>query len=159
MYRLFTFLILFLLIIVSWAILRNLRQPSLGLKGEPLQPCQSAIKNCASTLGKDKEDLLTPLPIYKDTQTSLEILSSIIESLPRARIIKKDLNYIHAEIRSKVFRFTDDLEVYVNEKRGTIDLKSASRIGYYDFGVNKHRIKHVRKAFFEKIMGKKNSET
>ena len=57
------------------------------------------------------------------------------------------MDYIHAEFRSLVFQFVDDVEFYFPPEKSIIHVKSASRSGYYDFGVNRRRVERVRAAF------------
>jgi uncharacterized protein (DUF1499 family) len=74
-------------------------------------------------------------------------LISVINSMDRSRIVTDKENYIHAEFTSAFFRFVDDVEFYFDEKDKTIQLKSASRVGYSDFGVNRQRIDTIQSRF------------
>jgi uncharacterized protein (DUF1499 family) len=56
-------------------------------------------------------------------------------------------NYIHAEFVSAIFRFVDDVEFLFDDHQKVIQVKSASRVGYYDLGVNRRRIEKIRKQF------------
>ena len=74
-------------------------------------------------------------------------LSKEAESLPRTKIIKRDDNYLKGVCKSLIFRFPDDLEILMikknhkpNSSRGTIQIRSASRFGQSDLGVNQRRI-------------------
>lgn len=67
--------------------------------------------------------------------------------MPRTRIVKEDGVYLHAEVRSFLFRFVDDLEFLIDTEQSLIHMRSASRTGYSDLGVNRRRVEHVRKAF------------
>ena len=61
-----------------------------------------------------------------------------------------EAGYIHAEVTSAIMRYDDDVEfLFVTDQR--IDVRSSSRIGYYDFGVNRERVDALR-AGFEKRM-------
>ena len=66
--------------------------------------------------------------------------------MERARIVRSADDYLHAEFRSAVFGFVDDMEFYFSPP-GTIEVRSASRTGYYDFGVNRERVEAVRARF------------
>lgn len=52
--------------------------------------------------------------------------------------------YLHAECRSALFGFVDDLELQLRTGDRLVAVRSASRLGYYDFGVNRRRIEHLR---------------
>jgi uncharacterized protein (DUF1499 family) len=67
-----------------------------------------------------------------------------IAALPRTRIISVSDDYLHAECRSAVFSFVDDLELHLRPEQGLIAVRSAARLGYYDFGVNRKRIEVLR---------------
>jgi uncharacterized protein (DUF1499 family) len=70
------------------------------------------------------------------------------------RIVTAQGNYIHAEVRSPVFRFVDDIEFLIDERRGNIHVRSASRTGYFDFGVNRKRVEEIRRRFDARLTGK-----
>jgi uncharacterized protein (DUF1499 family) len=57
------------------------------------------------------------------------------------------LGYLHAEFRSALFGFVDDVEFRMDETAGRIDVRSASRTGYFDFGVNRRRVEEIRARF------------
>ena len=58
---------------------------------------------------------------------------------PRTAVVTVTDRYLHAEARSLLFRFTDDLEFLLQPDVGRIDVRSASRVGHSDLGVNKAR--------------------
>jgi uncharacterized protein (DUF1499 family) len=68
----------------------------------------------------------------------------VVDSLPRSTIVKKTDTYLHAEFRSRVFRFVDDLELLLDPATGVVAIRSASRIGYSDLGVNRRRVATLR---------------
>jgi uncharacterized protein (DUF1499 family) len=69
-----------------------------------------------------------------------------IQALPRTRIVKRTSDYLHAECRSKWFGFVDDLELHLRNAHGPVlAVRSASRIGYSDFGVNRARVEQLRR--------------
>jgi uncharacterized protein (DUF1499 family) len=70
-----------------------------------------------------------------------------MESINRARLAKVETDTIHAEFRSSVFRFVDDVKFWFPPDKPIIHVKSASRKGYYDFGANRRRVEWMRKAF------------
>lgn len=75
-------------------------------------------------------------------------LRAIVEAMPRTTIISETENYLHAEVRSRVFRFVDDLELLVLPDRELV-VRSASRVGNSDFGVNAERVEQLRAALVE----------
>jgi uncharacterized protein (DUF1499 family) len=74
--------------------------------------------------------------------------------MKRSRIVKTEDTYIHAEFTSAIFRFVDDVEFYLDDTAKTIHMRSASRVGKSDFGVNRKRMEKVR-AHFTALAGEK----
>jgi len=64
--------------------------------------------------------------------------------LPRTRIVTETDDYIHAECSSAVFGFVDDLELHLRPSENLIAVRSASRLGHSDFGVNRRRVEKLR---------------
>ncbi|OHB32423.1 MAG: hypothetical protein A2X84_04470 [Desulfuromonadaceae bacterium GWC2_58_13] len=63
--------------------------------------------------------------------------------------------YLWATFSSRIFRFVDDVELRLDSERGVVHIRSASRLGYSDFGVNRKRIESLRKLFASR-MGSRN---
>ena len=76
-----------------------------------------------------------------DAQKSIR---ELIQTMSAARITQEEPGYIHAEFSSKFFKFIDDVEFVLDAEIQRIDYRSASRIGYYDFGANRRRLERVR---------------
>jgi len=64
-------------------------------------------------------------------------------------ITKTDV-YLHMECKSLIFRFVDDLELLLTPTTGIIDIRSASRLGKSDFGVNRKRVESLRQVLLNK---------
>ena len=75
-----------------------------------------------------------------EVKQSYEILLGIASQLPRTKVLEQTNNYWHAVVRSLVFRFPDDLEILQIPNQKVIQVRSASRIGVSDLGVNKKRV-------------------
>ena len=109
-----------------------------GLVNGMLAPCSSK-PNCVSseegTAGRAK---IAPLPL-----SSLESVTTAIEAAGGI-ITKSDDNYLSAEFSSGTFKFVDDLEARLDG--GQVHIRSASRVGYSDRGVNKARAEALRAA-------------
>ena len=74
-------------------------------------------------------------------------IKQIIESLPRTEIIEKDGDYLHAEVTSRIMKYVDDLEVSYIPENNKIVIRSESRVGEGDFGVNKKRVELIKNNF------------
>ncbi|MEM7416108.1 MAG: DUF1499 domain-containing protein [Gemmatimonadota bacterium] len=75
-------------------------------------------------------------------------LLEVVEAMPRTRVISSTDIYIHAEVRSRLFRFVDDLELLVMPDRELV-IRSASRVGQGDLGVNAARVADLRQRLEE----------
>jgi uncharacterized protein (DUF1499 family) len=73
-------------------------------------------------------------------------VKEVIEAMPRTRIARDEPGLLHAEFTSKIFGFVDDVELVFDEEEGRIDFRSASRVGYYDFGANRKRMGLIRQS-------------
>ena len=79
----------------------------------------------------------------------MQRIKKLVAEMPRTKIVIVEGNYLHAEFRSSVFRFVDDVEFLIDPKERAIHFRSASRVGYSDFGVNRRRMQQVQKGFGE----------
>ncbi|MEE9422172.1 MAG: DUF1499 domain-containing protein, partial [Gammaproteobacteria bacterium] len=71
----------------------------------------------------------------------------ILKSTKRTKIVEHLELYLHVEATSLIFRFVDDVEFLISPDENIIHVRSASRIGRSDWGVNRKRIERIRKAF------------
>ena len=124
-------------------------KPDLGINNGSLLPCPKA-PNCINSQAFDEKHYI-PSIHYTGTQQEAQYrLLQILESEKRAKITTVQQNYIRAEFTSAFFRFVDDVEFYFPEEKPdekVIHVRSASRIGYSDFGVNRNRIEKIRSKF------------
>ena len=79
-----------------------------------------------------------------DSEKAFNELIQILENTPRIEIIKKEKNYIHALATSRIMKFIDDIEIVSNSNNNVLYVKSSSRLGIYDLGVNKRRVQTLR---------------
>jgi len=109
-----------------------------------LKPCP-AKKNCVVSHKYPKGDdyYEEPIKMIEDKQMAQTKLLGIIKKTG-GKVTKKSPSYIRAEYSSSVFKFIDDVEFFIDDKEKTIHLRSASRSGYYDLGVNKKRIGDIK---------------
>ncbi len=83
-----------------------------------------------------------------------QVLLQTLHGAGSASVKHAGTHFIHATFTSRLFGFVDDVTFIIHPQQGIIDVKSSSRIGYYDFGVNRSRVKRLR-ARFESLL--KNS--
>ena len=114
----------------------------------PLAPCPNS-PNCVSSLapGSDREHHVAPFRFSGDPATAWQRLKTAVLAEQRVTIVEERKDYLHAEMRSLIFRFIDDVEFSLAADAGLIHVRSASRVGYSDFGVNRKRVERIRAAF------------
>jgi len=71
-------------------------------------------------------------------------LIQILENTPRLEIINQEKDYIHAIATSRIMKFIDDIEIKNLNQDNIFQIKSSSRLGIYDLGVNKRRVQTLR---------------
>ncbi|HYN44470.1 MAG TPA: DUF1499 domain-containing protein, partial [Candidatus Limnocylindrales bacterium] len=114
---------------------------SLGVTEGRLAPCPGS-PNCVSSEATAAEQRVEPLRYDGDAAQARARLLEVLNGMERVRIVQSTDDYLHAEFRSAVFGFVDDVEFYFSPP-GTIQVRSASRTGYSDFGVNRQRVETV----------------
>ena len=69
-----------------------------------------------------------------------EKVKSIVENSPRTKIVESDGDYLHAEVTSRIMKYVDDLEISFLPEKNNLLIRSESRVGEGDFGVNRKRV-------------------
>jgi uncharacterized protein (DUF1499 family) len=108
-----------------------------------LKPCPNK-PNCVSSLSSDTARAVKPLQYSGDWMAVKKALLELLEQTPRAAVIDNDNEYVHAIFKSRIFGFVDDVEFLFDDAHKVIHIRSAARLGYYDFGVNRKRVEMLR---------------
>lgn len=122
----------------------NWRRPkNLGVTDGRLAPCKRT-PNCVSSQvdAADREHYISPIAF----RGSMSDLRRAVESMERATVIKAERDYLYAEYRTRLLRYVDDVELYYDPTQGVVHVRSASRLGRRDFGVNRKRVEALRRA-------------
>ncbi len=122
------------------------RPDEIGVRDGRLAPCPPA-PNCVSSFEVDGDHHVDPIPFAGAPEDALGRLERALESVGGATVITRDGRYLHAEVRTPMMRFVDDVEFLVDTDRGLIQVRSASRAGYSDLGANRERVERLREAF------------
>jgi uncharacterized protein (DUF1499 family) len=115
-------------------------------QSDKFSPCPDS-PNCVSSQSADKAHFIEPLHYAGSIAEARQKLIDILENTKRVRLVKAETDTIHAEFRSLIFQFIDDVEFYFPPNQAIIHVKSASRKGYYDFGANRRRVERLRSKF------------
>ena len=110
---------------------------NLGVKNGELAPCPDS-PNCVSSFSNTAEHKVLPLT------ANLEQVRSVVADLSEAKVVQSDTDYLRLEFTSSVFRFVDDVEFLHLESDGVTHVRSASRLGHSDLGVNRERVERIR---------------
>lgn len=107
-----------------------------------LAPCPNS-PNCVSSFAapSDKEHYIKPL---RGGPGDWKALQTVLEEKPQFTIVRQESRYMHVEARTRIMHFVDDLEFVEQPSKQLIQVRSASRIGYSDFGKNRSRLEALR---------------
>lgn len=108
-----------------------------------LAPCPST-PNCVNSQSQDATHKIEPLSYSSTPTQAMAELKSAIQSMERTTMITETENYIYAEFKSKLMGFVDDVEFLLAPEAKVIHVRSASRLGESDLGVNRKRIETIR---------------
>ena len=109
----------------------------LGINDGKLAPCPSS-PNCVSSFATEPDQAIPPL------NSDLKTIERIVKTLDGAEIVEASPGYLRVEFTSAIFRFVDDVEFVQMGDADIVHLRSASRLGYSDLGVNRKRIEELR---------------
>ena len=99
--------------------------------------------NCVNSEAAEGKAAIAPIALFEIPAQDWQKLKTIIaDSGGRMETVSDD--FLHATFRSRIFRFVDDLVCRLDRENGLIHIRSASRIGYSDFGVNRKRVEMIR---------------
>jgi uncharacterized protein (DUF1499 family) len=109
-------------------------------------PCPDS-PNCVSTQATDQEHGIAPYTFSGSANEAMAGLLAVVSAMPRTTVVAQTDNYLHVEFRSRIFRFVDDVEFFVDDASKTVQFRSASRVGHSDLGVNRKRMEEIRTLF------------
>lgn len=118
---------------------------NLGIHDGHLTNCPSS-PNCVVSQGGDPEHAIAPISYHVDLTTAKETLLKVLSVVPRTTIVEQSDNYIRVESESRIMGFIDDAEFYFPPDEQVIQIRSASRLGESDLGVNRRRLEQIRLA-------------
>jgi uncharacterized protein (DUF1499 family) len=121
----------------------------LGVREGKLKICPDK-PNCVNSQLKDNvSHYIEPITFISSKSEEKKKLKSIIANLPRTQLIKEEDGYLYYEFTSMLMRYVDDVEFYFDDSTKLIHVRSASRLGHSDLGVNRKRIESIRQSLFK----------
>jgi uncharacterized protein (DUF1499 family) len=116
----------------------------LGLVHDKLRVCPPGSRNCVCSEATEAERPIAPFELQIPSERALEAFARLLEKTPRAKLIERKPNYLHAEFTSRIFRFVDDVEFRLDAEARRVQVRSASRVGKGDLGANRKRVEELR---------------
>ncbi len=138
---------------ISMGLLSGQRPTRLGVSEGRLQPIDTSKHNAVSSQAADRHRV-DALAAGTEPAASFERLTRIVAAEPRTTVIEQRPTYLYAEFRSRWFGFVDDVEFLLDAEARLIHVRSASRLGYSDLGVNRARIERLRAALIAQSPGR-----
>jgi uncharacterized protein (DUF1499 family) len=121
---------------------------NLGVKDGKLLACPGS-PNCVSsqTPAADAEHAIAPMAYTGSAGEAIAKLKTIVQGMERTKVINASGDYLYAEFSTKLMGFVDDVEFYADDAAKVIHVRSASRLGQSDLGVNRQRVEAIRAQF------------
>ena len=114
------------------------RPDNLGVRNGRLAACKRSPNCvCSQANPSDLEHYIAPI------HGSMAAAREAVRSMPRATIIEESENYLYAEFRTRLMRYVDDVELFFDGQ--VLHVRSCSRLGRRDFGVNRRRVEELRR--------------
>lgn len=132
-------------VLVVIYVVQNYTVPVLGVVNGRLADC-SWRPNCVSSYSspEDKVHFIAPIVLPRPVDHLDELVEKIVR-MKGSRVVKQEAKYVRFAFVSKVFRFIDDVELQLLDDGTTLHVRSASRVGYGDLGVNRKRVEAIRR--------------
>jgi uncharacterized protein (DUF1499 family) len=120
--------------------------PNLGIRDGQLSPCPDK-PNCVSSQAADQSHFVEPLGFSVPASVAQAALLESLSAMERATVMTREPFYVRAEFTSNTLKFVDDVEFLIDPLSNIIHVRSASRLGYSDLGVNRKRVEAIRVRF------------
>ena len=123
---------------------------NIGVQGGKLKPPANTPNSVSSQADlwpdapRKDEARIAPLTVQGDGKATIGKIAAVIEDLPGSHIALRRDDYLYAQFTTPLMRFVDDVEFWFDPAAGVVQVRSASRVGQKDFGVNRARIENIR---------------
>ncbi|HEX2253958.1 MAG TPA: DUF1499 domain-containing protein [Thermoanaerobaculia bacterium] len=111
-----------------------------------LAPCPDT-PNCVSTEATQAARRMEPIPFAGEPELAIGRLVRIVEAMPGGAVKRREPGYLHATFTSRLLRYVDDVDLLVDPAARVIRFRSASRVGTWDLGANRRRMREIRRRF------------
>ncbi len=130
--------------------LRGSAPTDLGVQGGRLKPPSETPNSVSSQADlypghpQQADAQIQPLPLRGDGPATLARLQALLPTQPGCQVISSRPDYLYAQCSTRWLKFTDDMEFWFDPTAQVIQVRSASRLGRKDFGVNRARVEALR---------------
>ena len=137
-------------LVAQLGLLRGRMPTDLGARDGRLKPPSMTPNSVSSQAGLYPDHpqrayaQIAPLPVQGSGPETLERLRRIVETTAGAKVVKADSGYLYVQFTTKMMKFVDDAEFWFDPRANVVQVRSASRLGRQDFGVNRARIEAIR---------------
>lgn len=116
-----------------------------NVSSDRLAPCPDT-PNCVSSQAVEQSHYLPPIQGTHGRDRTMKRVREIVEANPRAKVVEASPDFLRAEYTIPVFGFVDDVTFLWSAQENVLHVRSASRTGRWDLGVNRRRVERIRKA-------------
>jgi uncharacterized protein (DUF1499 family) len=117
---------------------KGTKPSNLGVKDGKLAACPGT-PNCVNSQSDNAQAKIAALPAV-----SIAEIKKVVDGMEGSTIIEENNNYLYAEFKSKLMGYVDDVEFYLDSNTNSVQVRSASRLGKSDLGVNRKRVEEIR---------------
>ncbi len=142
--------IVFMVLVLAMRLIGPPEVNGMGVKNGLLKSCPDS-PNCVSSQCGDGLHYLAPVPMTASLEETIEAINAVLSRRPSVRVMTCKVNYVHAIETSRIMRFVDDIEFFVDDANRVIHFRSASRVGYHDLGVNRKRMETLLAEIGQKL--------
>lgn len=120
------------------------RPANLGVADGQFAPCP-VTPNCVNSQSQDREHAIAPFRYATSPEAAFDKLKAILSAQSRVNLLTTTNDYIRTEFTIPIVGFVDDVEFYLDQAANVIQVRSASRLGESDLGVNRKRVESIRR--------------
>ena len=126
------------------------RPTGLGIASGKFKPLPNKPNCVSSTVAATDSHYVAPIKFNGDAAAAWKKLLGLVNAHPRTTLVEQKSNYLCAEFKTATMGYVDDVEFALDARTKAIQVRSASRLGIRDFGVNRKRIEALRAGFVAK---------
>ena len=136
----------------QFGLLKGKPPADLGVRDGKLKRPSSTNNSVSSQAGlwpdhpQRERARIEPLPLRGDGAATLAAIAGVVKAMPGALIVEQRPDYLYAQFTTRLMKYVDDVEFWVDPAAGVVQVRSASRLGAEDLGANRARVEAVRAA-------------